>query len=152
MVSQAKEEFISLIKSVNERKCNLHSMKNLLYREIIENYIEAYNNFDIDGMLSYMHDEIRFKNIVQGKVNISTSGIAELKNLAENTKNQLKEREQKITDIKFMGNRAEVLIDYKGILAADIPNGPKAGDKIELKGKSVFTFQDNKIIELKDIS
>jgi hypothetical protein len=45
-----------------------------------------------------------------------------------------------------------VEIDYKGILASDLPNGRNAGEKLELKGKSVFQIKDNKIIVLEDYS
>jgi hypothetical protein len=127
-------------------------MKNKLYLGIIENYIQAYNQFDINGMLSDMHDEVRFENISNGEITLSTKGIIELRNQAEQAKKIFKEREQKITNITFYEDEVEVAIDYSGILAVDIPNGPKAGDKIELKGKSIFRFENDKIIELKDIS
>jgi len=127
-------------------------MKNKLYKEIIDNYIKAYNSFDIDKMISDMHDNVRFENISNGELNLTTNGIADLKNQAEQAKQYFKEREQKIIDIIFSKDQVEIDIDYKGILAIDFPNGLKAGDKIELKGKSIFKFKDNKIIEFKDIS
>ncbi len=127
-------------------------MKNKLYKEIIDNYIKAYNSFDIDKMISDMHDNVRFENISNGELNLTTNGIADLKNQAEKAKQYFKEREQKIIDIIFSKDQVEIDIDYKGILAIDFPNGLKAGDKIELKGKSIFKFKDNKIIEFKDIS
>lgn len=121
-------------------------------RTIIENYIRTYNNFDVEKMLADMHDEIRFENISNGEVNLATNGIAELRGQAEQAKQYFKEREQKNTGIRFINEQVEIDIDYTGIIAIDIPNGLKAGDKIELKGESVFTFKDNKIIKLKDIS
>jgi hypothetical protein len=39
-----------------------------------------------------------------------------------------------------------------GEFACDIPNGPKAGDTINIKGKSEFVFKDGAIIKLTDIS
>jgi ketosteroid isomerase-like protein len=123
-----------------------------IYRKIIENYIDAYNSFDIDRMLSDMHDEIKFENISNGEVNLATNGIEELRNQAELARRLFRERKQTITDIKFNADRVEVKIDYSGILAVDFSNELKTGDVIELKGSSVFRFKDNKIIELKDIS
>jgi hypothetical protein len=38
-------------------------------RETIGRYIEAYNSFDIDGMLSLLHPEVRFKNLSNGVTN-----------------------------------------------------------------------------------
>lgn len=49
-------------------------------------------------------------------------------------------------------NNETTEIDYSATLATDLPNGLKKGHKIELKGKSIFKFLDNKIIELIDIS
>jgi len=123
-----------------------------IYRKIIENYIDAYNSFDIDRMLSDMHDDIKFENISNGEVNLATNGIEELRNQAELARRLFRERKQTITDIKFNADRVEVKIDYRGILAVDFSNELKTGDVIELKGSSVFRFKDNKIIEIKDIS
>ena len=127
-------------------------MKNQLYRSIIENYIEAYNTFDIDRMLRDMHENVRFENISGGEVSLITNGIDELRNQAKKAIQLFRKREQKVLDMQFEDNCVEIQIDYKGILAVDLPEGLKAGDRIELKGKSVFTFRDNKIIELKDLS
>lgn len=127
-------------------------MRHDIYQKIIENYIDAYNSFDIDRMLLDMHDDIKFENISNGEINLATNGIVELRNQAEQAKHLFKERKQKITDIKFDADTVEVKIDYSGVLAVDCSNEMKIGDTIELKGSSIFRFEDNKIIELKDIS
>lgn len=127
-------------------------MKHNIYQKIIENYIDAYNSFDTDRMLSDMHENVKFENISNGEINLSTSGIKELRNQAEQAKHLFKERKQTITDVKFNAEEVEVEIDYSGILEVDFSNELKAGDVIELKGVSIFRFKDNKIIELKDIS
>jgi len=38
------------------------------------------------------------------------------------------------------------------VLGIDFPNGLKKGQKLELKGKTIFTFKNNKIISISDIS
>ena len=40
----------------------------------------------------------------------------------------------------------------KFVLAVDLPQGPKAGESLNLKGKSEFRFKDGLIIELTDYS
>lgn len=127
-------------------------MNEVFLQRIIKSYIRAYNSFDIDGMLSNVHDNVRFENISDGEVNLTTNGIVELKKQAEQAKKIFKEREQKITGIRFSKDQVEIDIDFKGIVAVDFPNGIKTGDVFELKGRSVFRFRDNKIIEIKDIS
>ena len=121
-------------------------------REIIENYIQAYNTFDIDGMLRDLHEDIKFENISNGQVNLSTNGIEELRNQAEDTKAYFKERNIKIVDFKFKGEIIETEIKYTGILAKDLPGGLKAGNSLRLEGKSIFHFKDDKIIRIQDIS
>ena len=130
----------------------MYNNETISYKEIIDKYITAYNSFDISGMLSCFHEEIKFENISGGIVTMSLSGIDELKEQAEAAANIFSSRCQTITDFRYVDSRAEVFLDFSGIFAADIPGGPKAGDKIELKGKSEFRFRDGKIIDLKDIS
>jgi len=48
--------------------------------------------------------------------------------------------------------KCEIEIEYFGILAIDFPNGMKKGGEIKLNGKSIFEFNDEKIIRLTDIS
>jgi len=103
-------------------------------------------------MPSDMHDDIKFENISNGEINLTTNGIEEFRSQAEQAKQLFKERNQQITDIKFNTDQVEVLIDYHGTLAVDFSDELKAGDIIELKGSSIFRFKDDKIIELKDIS
>ena len=44
-------------------------------RQLIAQYTDAYNRFDVDAMLSTLHKDIRFENISDGKVTLSTTGI-----------------------------------------------------------------------------
>jgi hypothetical protein len=121
-------------------------------KKIVENYVCAYNNFDVENMLRDMDERVVFRNIAGGEVNLKTRGIEELRKQAEQAKNLFSEREQKITGLKFGENTVEAEIAYRGTLAADLPNGLKKGDRIQLSGKSVFRFAGAKIIELDDIS
>lgn len=121
-------------------------------QRVIENYIAAYNRFDIEGMLENLHSEIEFQNISNGETNLSIKGIDQFSVQAESAEKLFSQREQKITNILFEGDKAEVEIDYSAVLAEDLPNGLKKDAKIELKGKSIFTFRDGKIIGIQDIS
>jgi ketosteroid isomerase-like protein len=121
-------------------------------KNIIEEYIEAYNTFDIDGMLSVMHQDIEFQNISGGKINMSTKGLPELRQAAGQGKDLFESRCQKIISYRFKDNVCYAEIEYEGVLAADMPNGPKAGETLRLKGKSTFKFKDGLIISLVDKS
>jgi hypothetical protein len=127
-------------------------MENEILQQRIEAYIKAYNNFDVDGMLSTLHPEIEFKNITSGEVTLTIKGLEAFKAQAEQAISLFTLRKQTITGISFDNQQAEVQIDYQGILAVDLPNGLKAGNTLELKGKSVFLFEDNLIRYIEDIS
>ncbi|GMK40865.1 hypothetical protein PCCS19_39210 [Paenibacillus sp. CCS19] len=121
-------------------------------REIIERYIEAYNSFDIEGMLSLLHEHVLFRNYSNGVIDTETRGIQEFGQLAEKSAQIFTSRCQTITDYSAVADKAEVHIDYEAILATDLPNGLKQGDKIQLKGKSVFEIQAGQILVIEDHS
>ncbi|HRE65818.1 MAG TPA: nuclear transport factor 2 family protein [Bacteroidia bacterium] len=123
------------------------------YREkIIQNYIDGYNEFEVDKMTFNFDDNIIFKNIQNDQVNMTLNGIIAFKQQAEQAKAYFESRRQQITSILHDTDKTEIEIDYFATLAMDFPNGLKKGEKLALKGKSVFVFQDNKIIQLTDIS
>lgn len=119
---------------------------------IIRNYINAYNEYDIEKMMAHFDDNFVFENVTNGVVTLSLNGLAAFKEQAEKAKTYFSERRQEIKSIRYLNNEVEVQIEYKAILAIDLPNGLRKGDALQLQGKSVFTFRDNKIIALKDIS
>ena len=119
---------------------------------IIRSYINAYNQFDIPGMVANLHDNIVFKNIQDGETNLLLQGKKEFRQQAELTKTYFKERQQNITSVKHSEDQTEIEIDYYAVLAADMPNGLKKGNELRLTGKSIFKFSDDRIIELTDIS
>src|SRR6056297_3661286 len=127
-------------------------MKNRKYKKMIQRYVKAYNNFDVDKMLVNMADDVKFENIADGLVTLSIEGKEALKEQMENARNLFSERTQTITQYSYSKDYVEIRVNYTAVVAVDLPNGVKAGEQIELKGKSIFLFRDNQIIELKDIA
>ena len=136
----------------NCSKKNEKTMNNNDKIKIIENFIHAYNTFDINGMLKNIHKDIKFENISNGQIELATHGIDDFKKQAEYAMTYFKKRREKIIDINFEGDRIVLNIDYYGILAKDLSDELKSGDTIRLKGKSIFKFKDNKIISIQDIN
>ena len=120
--------------------------------QIILNYITAYNNFDVDAMLKDFDENILFENISNGEVNMRLEGIEAFRQQAEQAKNFFSHRKQTVTSFNHSNDETEIHIDYNAILAMDFPNGMKKGDELQLKGRSIFKFKDDKIIALTDIS
>ena len=118
--------------------------------EIVKNFINAYNSLNVESMITYLHPEIEFKNISSGVENVYTKGIEEFKELANNSIKIIKEREQKITSYTESDDTVNVEINFRGILAMDLPNGLKSGEILVMNGKSKYVFKDNLIILLVD--
>ncbi len=121
-------------------------------QSIIEDYIKAYNQFDVEGLTRHLHPDVSFKNTSDGEVTHAIIGIQGFRLQAREAAQYFTQREQKITGIHFNGNSAEVSLDYTGTLAVDLPNGLREGDLLELKGKSIFTFEDGQITRIEDFS
>lgn len=119
---------------------------------IITNYIEGYNSFDVSRMVTDFSKDIIFENIQNGVVSMTLNGVQEFIAQAETAKSYFSERKQKIKSFRQQNNRTEIEIEYFGVLAVDFHSGMKKGQEIKLNGKSVFEFQDDKIIKLTDIS
>lgn len=120
--------------------------------QLIEQYLTAYNSFDIDGMLAALHDEIIFQNISGGEINAQAIGKNAFRQLAEQTKTFFSLRNQTPKTFADDGEKIVVEIAYTAVLAIDLPNGMKQGETLALTGRSEFTFQDGLIHTLTDIS
>lgn len=122
-------------------------------REIIINhYVESYNTCHVDGMLRDMADDVHFENISDGHVNVSIKGLDAFRKQAEEAITFFSGRQQIITSMIHQEDKTEVDIEYKAMLAVDLPNGLKKGDVLQMVGKSVFTFSETQITTLTDIS
>jgi len=120
--------------------------------DIIKDYIDGYNQFDIEKMVAALDDNIIFENIQNNEINLSLNGLTEFKLQAETAKTYFTKRTQTIKSFRHFDNTTEIEIDYFAVLAIDFPNGLTKGQELKLSGKSVFEFSGNKIIKLTDIS
>jgi hypothetical protein len=89
--------------------------------QIINDYIKAYNEFDINGMLKDLDASIKFVNISNGEVNMTINGLPAFKSQAEQAAGIFKSREQSVTGIDHRDEETEVEIAYKAILALTCP-------------------------------
>ena len=120
--------------------------------KIINNYIQGYNEFDVDQMVIDFDENIIFKNIQNGETNMTLIGLQEFVKQAEQAKSYFSVRRQTIKSFRYLEDEMEIEIDYFAVLAINLSNGLKEGQALNLKGKSVFKFMGNKISELTDIS
>lgn len=121
-------------------------------RALIDHYIDAYNRKDIEDMLKVVHPRVEFKNISAGVVNARTIGVEELRSLAQQSLSLFSERHQKIESFELQDHVAIAAIAFRAVVAADLPNGLKKGQVLNLSGRSEFEFQDGAISKITDIS
>jgi len=72
-------------------------------RALIERYIAACNQMDIDEMMLTLHPDVEFRNISGGAVNASASGAAELSALARQSLALFSERHQEVLTFEVHG-------------------------------------------------
>ena len=121
-------------------------------KQLIEAYIEAYNRFDVAGMLAPLHEDVVFRNIANGEVNLTTTGKESFRQQAEQATQYFSQREQRVTDWQVNDQQVEVAIAYSAVAAIAIGNGLQPGDTLQMQGKPVFQIENGKIISIEDIS
>ena len=121
-------------------------------RQLVERYLQAYNAFDVDGMLAVLSADVVFENHAGGQLTVATRGIAEFRQLAERACALFSEREQRLGALALDREPAVAEIAYRGRLAVDVSGGPAAGTLIELQGRSEFRFADGRISAIVDRS
>ena len=119
---------------------------------IVARYIDAYNRMNVQAMLDCLSGDVRFINRSNGEVTNETHGIEAFRALAEQGVELFAEREQTILDCIAIEDRAAVRIGYRAKVKADLPNGWKAEQKIEIAGTSFFMISKGKISEVIDAS
>ncbi|MGI4867005.1 MAG: nuclear transport factor 2 family protein [Janthinobacterium lividum] len=119
---------------------------------LIDNYIEAYNGFDVPGMLACLHPDVQFEHSTNGDVTVRLDGKAAFEAQATRAAAWFMERTQHVTAFRWQDEQAEVAIDYFAITATDLLNGIKAGTTLQFSGRSVFSFRDELIAFIQDFS
>ncbi len=119
---------------------------------VVKSYISAYNRKDVDALIACLTDDVRFENVSNSGQSLVTTSKAEFADLAQQSAAASQEREQSIRRTVVGDDAVAIEIDYRAKLAADLPNGMKAGDVLQLRGVSLFKLRDGGIAEIVDFS
>ncbi len=111
-------------------------------KETVEKYIEAYNAFHIDEMLSLFTDDCEFENFSNASGSIKCNGKNELFELALKGKEFFKTRRQAVTNWVIGNDQIAIEISYEAALVN--------GETLKLKGVSFYEFNNGKIKRLID--
>lgn len=120
--------------------------------EVIAAYVAAYNAKDVDSMLACLTQDVRFQNLSGGEVTAETSGKDAFAELARFGASAFGTRRQTVTNAITVADRTLAEIAYSAVVAIDLPNGWKAGQKLDFSGASAFRIVDGKIAEIVDQS
>lgn len=127
-----------------------------LERTLVERYLAAYNAFDIDAMLAQLAPAVRFEHHADGFLTVATDGIEAFRTLAERSLQLFVEREQRIVSWEqarvAAGSTACAHIAWRGKLAANVADGPDAGEVLTLRGRTDFAFDGERIVQIVDRS
>ncbi len=121
-------------------------------RALIDQYVNAYNAFDIEGMLAPLHDDVEFSSVRRGERNAHVRGQTQFRHLAEHAKRLFSSRQLRVLRYDLDQTPASVDVRFCGVLEFDMPDGPRQGETVEFEGRSEFTFQEGLIRRIIDIS
>ncbi|RSC95807.1 nuclear transport factor 2 family protein [Tenacibaculum singaporense] len=119
---------------------------------LIKTYVEGYNSFDVDKMISVLNKDIVFENYTNNSLTLKLDGINQFKEQAEKVLLFFSERKQEIEEIISKEEYYEVHLKYTATLQVDLSEELKKGNQLNLKGKSIFFFQDDTITKIEDYS
>ncbi len=118
----------------------------------IETYIDAYNRKDVEGMLMCLAENVFFQNISGGEVTAEALDKQSFEQMARFGASAFESRQQKVVNAITVAGTTLAEIDYTAVVATDLPNGWKAGQKLAFSGASAFRVEDGKIISIVDES
>ncbi|ODT77390.1 MAG: hypothetical protein ABS76_26755 [Pelagibacterium sp. SCN 64-44] len=120
-------------------------------RALIERYVRAYNDFNVDAMLATLAPDIRFENYAGEQLTVDSDGIDAFRRLAEQAAAHFRQREQRLLSVSIGPKAALTRVAYRGVLAG--PSGDyRSGTVIELEGTTEFTFASGLIAKIVDCS
>jgi len=119
-------------------------------QQAVDAYVRAYNALDVEGMLEHLHPEVAFRNISKGEVSLETHGVEAFEDAARQACEVFSSRRMTPLGFHFGVDTTSLLVEFSGVLAVDLPDGPAAGETLKLQGESVFTFRDDLIVAIED--
>jgi hypothetical protein len=120
-------------------------------RELIDLYLNGYNSFNMKKMLLPLHSKVVFENYKNGEQKMKLEGIKAFKKQAQKGFQMFSKRRQEILSIEHKDELCEAVINYSATLKVSIGD-KKAGEVMNISGKSIYHFQDDRIVKIEDYS
>jgi len=120
--------------------------------EVISHYVAAYNRKDVPGMLACLTHDVVFRNRVQGKLTVETSGRHEFEELAKIGAAAFEIRHQAVIRAISVEDTVLAEIEFTGIASDNPPRGLRAGEHVAVTGASLFRLEGGLIQTIVDES
>jgi ketosteroid isomerase-like protein len=117
---------------------------------IIQQYFDAFNRFDVGGMLNLLDDKFKFYLFQNEVLNMEMKGKKQFRELAEPSRDYLSSREQIIISAREVKQGIEVTTSYTAMFAVDLPHNQKAGESTTRESKTIFSLKNGNILEMRE--
>ncbi len=119
---------------------------------MVVEFINAYNNRDVDAMMACLTEDAVFENISNSHAAMVWNGLDAIRQLAEQSAAAFASRQQDIIRCVQEGDTIVLELQFTGVPIIDLPNGMTAGNAAILQGVSFIEMRDGKICKLRDFS
>ena len=123
-----------------------------MHEDIINRYIQSYNDRDIEGMLDCVTEDVIFENISNASQSMRLEGRDQMGEVARLSGNAFSYRRQRLINLIIGEGKASAEIEFEGKAAVDLPNGVKAGETVKIRGASFFEFRGRLLSRIADYS
>lgn len=120
-------------------------------KTLVREYVEAYNRGDLPRMLKVLHPEFVFSCSIAGSKVLELNGVDDFETVARLSMESIHDRHQECRSFAVDGDTATASILLRGVLAEDLPNGLKAGQRVSSVGIANFSFRDGAIAYIKEL-
>ena len=123
-----------------------------MHEDIINRYIQSYNDRDIEGMLDCVTEDVIFENISNASQSMRLEGRDQMGEMARLSGNAFSYRRQRLINLIIGEGKASAEIEFEGKAAVDLPNGVRAGETVKIRGASFFEFRGRLLSRIADYS
>lgn len=123
-----------------------------MHEDIINRYIQSYNDRDIEGMLDCVTEDVIFENISNASQSMRLEGREQMGEVARLSGNAFSYRRQRLINLIIGEGKASAEIEFEGKAAVDLPNGVRAGETVKIRGASFFEFRGRLLCRIADYS
>ena len=123
-----------------------------MHEDIVNRYIQSYNDRDIEGMLDCVTEDVVFENISNASQSMRLEGREQMGEVARLSGNAFSYRRQRMINLIIGEGKASAEIEFEGKAAVDLPNGVRAGETVKIRGASFFEFRGRLLSRIADYS